>query len=108
MPSACPARLAIFFNDPATTEFYPLPLHDALPISRLPPLYSFGHELEMSDDKVGRLRESDRKSTRLNSSHVSEPRMPSSAFKQMITEQMRRLPPAHHALRLAQARLKAA
>src|SRR5258708_8509275 len=23
-----------FFNDPATTEFYPLPLHDALPICR--------------------------------------------------------------------------
>src|SRR5256885_13667299 len=25
-----------FFNDPATTEFYPLPLHDALPIWLLP------------------------------------------------------------------------
>src|SRR2546429_7026492 len=25
-----------FFNDPATTEIYPLPLHDALPISLLP------------------------------------------------------------------------
>src|SRR2546421_3078097 len=24
-----------FFNDPATTEIYPLPLHDALPISRV-------------------------------------------------------------------------
>src|SRR2546430_9635260 len=26
-----------FFNDPATTEIYTLSLHDALPISRLPP-----------------------------------------------------------------------
>src|SRR5256885_16971221 len=25
-----------FFNDPATTETYPLPLHDALPISARP------------------------------------------------------------------------
>src|SRR2546430_12688753 len=25
-----------FFNDPATTEIYPLPLHDALPICCLP------------------------------------------------------------------------
>src|ERR1041385_2105581 len=25
--------LFFFFNDPATTEIYPLPLHDALPIS---------------------------------------------------------------------------
>src|ERR1039457_3158084 len=25
---------ALFFNDPATTEIYPLPLHDALPICR--------------------------------------------------------------------------
>src|SRR2546427_11399872 len=27
-----------FFNDPATTEIYPLSLHDALPISRLLPI----------------------------------------------------------------------
>src|SRR3954467_8379721 len=29
-----PPRLVFFFNDPATTEIYPLSLHDALPISR--------------------------------------------------------------------------
>src|SRR5256885_7508724 len=28
-----PIHLFFFLNDPATTEFYPLPLHDALPIS---------------------------------------------------------------------------
>src|SRR3954466_11083795 len=27
-----PVRFFFFFNDPATTEIYPLPLHDALPI----------------------------------------------------------------------------
>src|SRR2546430_8211588 len=27
-----------FFNDPAPTEIYPLPLHDALPISADPPI----------------------------------------------------------------------
>src|SRR6202043_2569955 len=29
-------RLFFFFNDPAATEIYPLPLHDALPISARP------------------------------------------------------------------------
>src|SRR3990167_8391244 len=28
---------SFFFNDTATTEIYPLPLHDALPILRAPP-----------------------------------------------------------------------
>src|SRR2546426_6493902 len=59
-----------FFNDTATTEIYTLSLHDALPISD-----------EENDDaqenqqhrRIGdvRLREDrDRKSTRLNSSHL--------------------------------------
>src|SRR5271165_7471387 len=51
-----------FFNDTATTEIYTLSLHDALPISPirwwLPPLWHW------------RSLPSDRKSTRLNSSHV--------------------------------------
>src|SRR6266571_122558 len=38
----CPGRLSFppffFFNDTATTEIYTLSLHDALPISRMPPL----------------------------------------------------------------------
>src|SRR5256885_5159542 len=73
-----------FFNDPATTEIYTLPLHDALPIFRL--------ALEEADaeyDDVARLPQKgvpaqmhflegksrgrlplDRKSTRLNSSHL--------------------------------------
>src|SRR3989442_4275905 len=61
--------LFFFFNDTATTEIYTLSLHDALPIcdradqGRL--LLSRPPEVEV---KVGRRR--DRKSTRLNSSHV--------------------------------------
>src|SRR6266513_4523203 len=60
-----------FFNDTATPEIYTLSLHDALPISYLL-------------DRLARVRENpirvvfprvvaarDRKSTRLNSSHVS-------------------------------------
>src|SRR5690606_40972150 len=86
------------FNDTATTEIYPLSLHDALPISqRAQPLSlvaTKGHSNETAGDKPeeggddvksswplwvglhtsynGRDRGSptDRKSTRLNSSHV--------------------------------------
>src|SRR5436305_10130157 len=66
----CMSRF-FFFNDTATTEIYTLSLHDALPIgpdqhhpdARLPR----GHprdRLQQADDGA------DRKSTRLNSSHV--------------------------------------
>src|SRR5215813_14633877 len=62
-----------FFNDTATTEIYTLSLHDALPISRVvcrnEPAGAviragIAHEHLVLDD------ERDRKSTRLNSSHV--------------------------------------
>src|SRR6266576_4103678 len=63
-----------FFNDTATTEIYTLSLHDALPITR------YCDERRMSNrqrlelflqvcDAVAQ----DRKSTRLNSSHVEIP-----------------------------------
>src|SRR5471030_3464389 len=54
-----------FFNDTATTEIYTLSLHDALPIS-----LADGHA---GGDHFGgkqRRRRRDRKSTRLNSSHL--------------------------------------
>src|SRR2546427_12138013 len=66
-----------FFNDTATTEIYTLSLHDALPIYTS--LLLFVEMLERShvvqpvreldDDDAGVLRDRDRKSTRLNSSH---------------------------------------
>src|SRR3712207_9019732 len=91
-------RCILFFNDPATTEIYPLSLHDALPIfdceldgcdaiwpqppseswarfryatarravrlPRLPPAASAWSTAPVSSA-------SDRKSTRLNSSHAN-------------------------------------
>src|SRR5256885_8924231 len=36
--------LFFFFNNPAPTEIYPLPLHDALPICRLPDARRGGYE----------------------------------------------------------------
>src|SRR5712664_4582117 len=55
--------LFFFFNDTATTEIYPLSLHDALPISGRGQTHR--HENPRCDAGMGR----DRKSTRLNSSH---------------------------------------
>ena len=76
-----------FFNDTATTEIYTLSLHDALPIllntecvrerererARLATMSTEGAA------EIARLVARDRKSTRLNSSHVKRSRMPSSA-----------------------------
>src|SRR5579871_6959471 len=53
-----------FFNDTATTEIYTLSLHDALPIS-----CGQGRHSRRDLQFPGPRRE-DRKSTRLNSSHV--------------------------------------
>ena len=100
--------LFFFFNDTATTEIYTLSLHDALPIfsrtcifGQVNPFLMLHFDylcfrrvlvLGMGSSAVGgahaqisarRLRgslgSSDRKSTRLNSSHPSRSRMPSSA-----------------------------
>ncbi len=76
-----------FFNDTATTEIYTLSLHDALPIFVLVESLTLVDVDALNDVLV--LVESltlvdvdplkDRKSTRLNSSHPSRSRMPSSA-----------------------------
>src|SRR6202171_6586307 len=67
-----PSRSLFFFNDTATTEIYTLPLHDALPIlgptgppppPGVSPLYE-----EWAVEHWPFL---DRKSTRLNSSHLA-------------------------------------
>src|SRR5437870_6435490 len=64
-----------FFNDTATTEIYTLSLHDALPIS-LSACLSLQGVVVAGGTTDGRMRvrrspERDRKSTRLNSSHVA-------------------------------------
>src|SRR5271167_5152284 len=59
--------LIFFFNDTATTEIYTLSLHDALPI--FAPRWLPGTPARSDTPRAGRRR--DRKSTRLNSSHVS-------------------------------------
>src|SRR5690606_41691227 len=81
-PPLCAALHLFFFNDPPTTEIYTLSLHDALPIS-FPSAHSLeSHLIALAlaeihprhtrrmlvalADRIGR----DRKSTRLNSSHV--------------------------------------
>src|SRR6202158_6388492 len=56
-----------FFNDTATTEIYTLSLHDALPICAPAPLHC-KTSVESDSQEAGD-RFSDRKSTRLNSSH---------------------------------------
>src|SRR2546430_14529911 len=60
-----------FFNDPATTEIYPLPLHDALPISGAGRRSRGGRRQDRGLAPSARHRRCrrDRKSTRLNSSH---------------------------------------
>ena len=76
-----------FFNDTATTEIYTLSLHDALPISEflaeVAPLVATGQVkvketvTEGLDNAPEAFMRSE--STRLNSSHPSRSRMPSSA-----------------------------
>src|SRR6266851_5790881 len=62
-----------FFNDTATTEIYTLSLHDALPIlSRYPSSAPLSAVVGARANDPGRLRGmGDRKSTRLNSSHIT-------------------------------------
>src|SRR5256885_12268218 len=64
-----------FFNDTATTEIYTLSLHDALPISHGAVLRSHeqpvhGLRRRAGDVPRGDAVHRDRKSTRLNSSHL--------------------------------------
>src|SRR3989442_9070022 len=59
-----------FFNDTATTEIYTLSLHDALPISTESGLCDRSGSAQWQPGDVGALPGRDRKSTRLNSSHV--------------------------------------
>src|SRR5690606_40846145 len=67
-------HVLFFFNDTATTEIYTLSLHDALPISATrAPAIAGALVVRGAPRRVGepgRRQRGDRKSTRLNSSHV--------------------------------------
>ena len=73
-------RCAFFFNDTATTEIYTLSLHDALPIylvrSGSAPSITSAFTVIPCASSCTRTRSED---TRLNSSHPTRSRMPSSA-----------------------------
>src|SRR3989442_3044533 len=64
------SSLFFFFNDTATTEIYTLSLHDALPILRGGGRDDVREYVAPLVDVLLSLRGEDRKSTRLNSSHV--------------------------------------
>src|SRR5215475_5359738 len=68
------SHLFFFFNDTATTEIYTLSLHDALPTSTprvIPPKMLKRIDLTCgSPVMISSASTTDRKSTRLNSSHV--------------------------------------
>src|SRR5215208_8066687 len=67
------AFIFFFFNDTATTEIYTLSLHDALPISAVDRGRDerAQHPAEQHRDATRLVEGGDRKSTRLNSSHVA-------------------------------------
>src|SRR6202522_3112585 len=69
-----------FFNDTATTEIYTLSLHDALPISPLPPRRPRG---------PGRPRRSDAGRTR-SEEHTSELQSPQNLVCRLLLEKNRR------------------
>src|SRR5882724_12669914 len=85
-----------FFNDTATTEIYTLSLHDALPISHHRPRLGDGGQVAHPVVALGL----DRKSTRLNSSHLGISYAVFCLKKKKIEEQ---LPPGLDAGLTAQA-----
>src|SRR6266480_6752469 len=66
-----PHGFFFFFNDTATTEIYTLSLHDALPISGRLRARARCRPDSRSPGRASPDRPRDRKSTRLNSSHMS-------------------------------------
>src|SRR5438067_7686625 len=69
LPLCLPTPILFFLNPTAPTDIYTLSLHDALPIWNLPDAVRALHAAD--DPRLGPLVLRDRKSTRLNSSHVS-------------------------------------
>src|SRR3954468_16365818 len=70
MPNRASVLLCFFFNDTATTEIYTLSLHDALPICWCVPTANGSRNSAAPTSGPATTSTSDRKSTRLKSSHV--------------------------------------
>src|SRR5208283_5748040 len=69
---ASEVHLSFFFNDTAPTETYTLSLHDALPICVQTPLLArWRAPVSSTLTQAALVRPADRKSTRLNSSHIT-------------------------------------
>src|ERR1041385_9339707 len=66
-------QFVFFFSDTATTEIYTLPLHDALPISERMARWCARRSPPARSSRRRRRSTTDRKSTRLNSSHGYTP-----------------------------------
>src|SRR5690625_7918626 len=62
---------SFFFIHTATIEIYTLSLHDALPISRVAMAVAVGTAFGLAGALFQTVLRKDRKSTRLNSSHVA-------------------------------------
>src|SRR5690606_41810759 len=62
--------ILFFFNDTATTEIYTLSLHDALPILLIKHKDEYASKKDITKEEKSVQSGKDRKSTRLNSSHV--------------------------------------
>src|SRR5438445_13585393 len=73
LPPEFSLSLLFFFNDTATTDIYTLSLHDALPILILENdgVQVCGTSVLDAFDRLEVLESTDRKSTRLNSSHAN-------------------------------------
>src|SRR5437667_11699608 len=68
-PGSSPSPTIFFFNVTATTEIYTLSLHDALPIAVHQ--REFNASVLRALDELSEWTAEDRKSTRLNSSHIT-------------------------------------
>src|SRR5256885_13226419 len=78
-----------FFNDPATTEIYPLPLHDALPISDPAGQVEDAESADDSTDRLhGALRRLDERSRDIARSeeHTSELQSPCNLVCRLLLE----------------------
>src|SRR5256885_6950897 len=74
-----------FFNDTATTEIYPLPLHDALPISANP-FCRRASSMPLVDDSLGQKIPPASRSLSRSEEHTSELQSPCNLVCRLLLE----------------------